>query len=323
MWLYVSYCILCSAVTFVLLVSALRMKIARRTAERRERRYARRYMQMITGSMLNGESVPMARFPMCERSGAKAVLAQLLAAASASTCAGEPAGAVRRMVAANGIEGWLLRRVRHSHGYTRARYLAMLSALPVSHTTAEYLRRYSSDKERLIRFRTMLVEIAAEPSSAVRALSAYPYPMTHLEMAELTSMLRRGLLPLAYAPLLSSSNRNLRMLGLNIVRIFGITEAEYLLRNLLADDDATPESDEIHYETICVLVSLHLPVSHRRTVNRIRTLTPDARRALFRRLVSEGYSVAVLMRLADKEEHPYIESLAASYKRTLVCHFQM
>ena len=38
-------------------------------------------------------------------------------------------------------------------------------------------------------------------------------------------MLRRGLLPIAYEPLVGSPNRNLRMVGLGIVRQFGIEEA--------------------------------------------------------------------------------------------------
>ena len=319
MRIYVIYCFLCAAATLALLAGALWTKLSERAVRRRERRYARRYMQMITHRMLNGEAFPMCRFPMCDNRGAREVLARLLAAASSSTSFEEP-GAVRRIVAANGIEGWLLRRVRLSHGYRRAHYLAMLAALPVSHTTAEIVRRYSSEKLRCTRFRTMLVGIAAEPSAAVRLIGEFPFRLTHLEMAELTSMLRRGMLPLAYAPLLASDNINLRMLGLDIVRIFGIAEAEPLLLDILAGDDPSPEADGFRDEALYVLVSLHLPVSGRRVAERIRSMPAENRHALFRRLAAEGYSVDALMRLAADDELAYIESLAASYKRTLVCH---
>ena len=47
-------------------------------------------------------------------------------------------------------------------------------------------------------------------------------------------MLRRGLLPIAYEPLVGSPNRNLRMVGLGIVRQFGIEEAERLLLAMVA-----------------------------------------------------------------------------------------
>ena len=311
------YCILCWVVAAMLLAASLLHRISLSAAARRERRFAKRYMHIITSGILDGEGIPMARFPMCERRGAREVLARLLAEASSSTFFEEP-GAVRRMVAANGVEGWLLRRIRHSRGYVRARYLAMLSSLPVSHSTAACIDRFSSSRDRFTLFRTMLVRIAAEPSSAVRLLSEFPYPLTHFEMAELTSMLRRGLLPLAYAPLLVSENRNLRMLGLNIVRLFGITESEHRLLAILSDEDVRDE--EFRDETVYILASLHLSVSRNAVVEHIRSMKPERRRALFRRLASEGYSVAALMRLAEGEEQLYIESLVASYKRTLVCH---
>lgn len=312
---WVAYCLACAAVTVLLLAAALVYKVSERGRERRERRYARRFMQMIAARMLEGESTPMDGFPMCERRGAKAVLARLLSAASASTYADEPA-VIRRIVAANGIEGWLLRRVKHSRGYVRARYLAMLSSLPVSRTTAECIRRLTAGDDRRSLFHTMLVTIAADPKSAVGILDKYPWPLTRFEMAELTAMLRRGLLPLAYAPLLESENRNLRMLGLDIIRIFGIAESEHRLLAMIADGGT---SDELRDEAVHTLVALHLPVSRHTVAECIRSMPAEKRGELFRRLIREGYSAAALADIADGEELEYVESLAASYKRTLVC----
>lgn len=313
------YCILCAATTVIMLTCALLRKLSETAAERHERRYARRFMQIIAARMLGNEGFPMARFPMCERRGAKEILAGLLATASSTTCIDEP-GAVRRIMAANGIEGWLLRRVKHSRGYVRARYLSMLAALPVSRSTADYLRRCCSSGGSHTRFRTMLVAIAADPRSAVRLIAEYPQPLNPMETAELTSMLQRGMLPLAYAPLLESANRNLRMLGLNIVRACNICEAEHRLLGMIADGESVP--DECRDEAIETLVALHLPVFHRTVTDRIRSMPQDRRRALFRRLVAEGYSAAALNRIAEGEELSYIESFAASYKRSLVCHSQ-
>lgn len=320
MWLYISYCIVCAAASIVLLCGALLVRLSEKAAVRRERRFARQYMQMITHRLLEREAIPMAGFPMSDSRGAREVLARLLAAASSSTFFEEP-GAVRRMVAANGIEGWLLRRVKHSRGYRRTHYLALLSALPVSHATAECIRRCTAGTDRHTLFRTMLVGIAADPQSAVQLLSGYPYDMTPLEMAELTSMLRRGLLPLAYAPLLASPNRNLKMLGLNIVRIFGIAESECRLLELVAAGG--PSADEVRCEALHIIVSLHLPVSRSPVADCIRVMGAADRRALFRHLASEGYSVETIARLARDDEQPYVESLTASYKRTLVCHSPM
>ncbi|MCH5329814.1 MAG: hypothetical protein J1E04_02525 [Alistipes sp.] len=312
-----AYCILCAITALLFAVAALCRHLALRAERRNERRFARQYMNLIAQRMLDPDGVPMSQFPMCERRGARKVLARLLTAAS-SACFEEPA-ALRRMAAANGIEGWLLRKVRLSHGYNRARYLAMLSTLPVSPPTAEYISRYGSHSDRRTAFKTMLVTIASDPAETVRILMRFPHTLTPLEMAELTAMLRRGLLPIAYAPLLGSQNRNLRMLGLNIVRIFGITESEQLLLQLLADSNPHPEACRFRDETVYVMMSLHLPVSRRQTAAHIRSMSPLSRRALLRRLAAEGYSVTALTRLAQEDEQHYAETLAASYKRTLVC----
>lgn len=314
MWVYIVYCILAVAASAVLLAGALVGHLRDEAHRLSESRYARRYMEMITARMLDGESVPMVRFPMCGCRGAREVLARLLAEAAVSTSPSDPA-AVRRMVAANGVEGWLLRRVRLSHGCNRSRYMAMLSSLPVSRTTAECVRRYSDDGGCRMRFRTMLVAIAAEPSAAFKLIGDYPAKLTRLEMAELTSMLCRGMVPLAYAPMLASQNRNLQMLGLNIVRIFGAAEAECRLLEIVSESES-----EVCDEAIDVMAVLHLPLQYRSVVHRIRSMSACARRSLFRRLASEGYSVDALVRLAASGERRYAESLAASYKRTLVCH---
>lgn len=309
-----AYCIACLVVSAALCVWSAAFGLSQRLERRCERAFAHRYMNMITARMLDGDSVPMARFPMCGRRGARAVLARTLATASASTCC-DGICALRRMVAANGIEGWLLHRVRRSGGYVRARYLAMLSALPISCTTAAYVQRYAASKNPHIRFRTLLTAIAADPSSSVRMLAAYPSALTPFEMAELTAVLRRGLLPLACDPLLLSPGLNLRMLGLNIVKVFGVTETEHLLLDLMARDDAAG----LHGRIVDVLVSLHLPVGRRAVAAYVRSMRASERRMLFRRMASEGYSAEAIMRLADRGETAYVESIVASYKRSLVC----
>lgn len=51
------------------------------------------------------------------------------------------------------------------------------------------------------------------------------------------AVLRRGMLPIAYEPLIGSPSRNLRIVGLNIVRQFGIEEAERLLLRIVSGDE--------------------------------------------------------------------------------------
>ena len=313
------YVLLCAAAALTMSGCALAMSLSRRVRRRRERRYSRPFIRLVAARMLHGDTSPMARFPMCSSRGARAVLARLLAAASASTCFEEPA-AVRRMMTANGIESWLLRRVKHSRGYVRAHYLALLASLPVSRATADCICRCTARDNRCAMFRAMLVAVAADPSAAVRLVGRFPYPLTHLEMAELTSMLRRGMLPLAYEPLLASPHRNLLMLGLNIVRTFGIAESEHLLDGIIAGRDASPAGAEVRREALEVVVALHLSVLRPPVASYIRSMKAPQRRSLMRRMAAEGYSAETLLGLARSSERPYAESLAASYKRSLAWH---
>lgn len=309
---YALYCTAGAVAAAALLAVAGVHAAERRFRRRCENRYARRYMHIVISRLLDGDA-PMDRFPMSGRRGADRVLARTLAAASSSVCF-EDMYAVRRMVAANGTEGWLLRRIKRTHGYVRAHYLAMLSSLPVSQTTARCVSRYARSRNRHIRFRTMMVGIASDPSSAMRLLGEYPDSLTPFEMAELSAMLRRGILPLACDPLLNSPRRNLRMLGLNIVRIFGISESESRLIDII-----THETDAgFRSEAVYALVSLHLPVARPEIVPYVRTMSICERNALLRHLAREGYSVSTLETLADEAERPYAEALAASYKRSLV-----
>lgn len=312
--LYVSFCLLCLLLTCVMGMLGTARRFAGRRAERSERLFAARYMRMVTARMLDTEGAPMSRFPLIERRGAREVLARALSSAAMSTCF-DDTGAVRRMSVANGIESWLLRRIRHSFGYVRARYMSMLSALPVSRATADVVHRYATAGNRHVRFRSMMIRISSDPLSAIRELSRYPHRLTPFEMNELTAMLRRGLLPIAFDPLLTSGSDNLRMLGMNIVRIFGIAESEYRLLEIVAFD----ECDDFRDEALYTIISMHLPVTRSNIVERVRSMSLPARRSLCRRLADEGYSVPVLVEIAGSDEAAYAEALAASYKRSLVC----
>ena len=67
-----------------------------------------------------------------------------------------------------------------------------------------------------------MTRLAFDPTMALRLVGEFARPFTVYEVSEVMATLRRGVLPVAYEPLLDSSDRNLRIVGLNIVRQFGI-----------------------------------------------------------------------------------------------------
>ena len=212
-----------------------------------------------------------------------------------------------------GLDAWLLRRTARSRGYRRARGLLLLSRLPVGAAAADCAARYAASRNRYVRFQSLMVRLAAAPSTALRLMAEYPEPFSACEVGEIMAVLRRGMLPIAYEPLIGSPSRNLRIVGLNIVRQFGFEEAERLLLRIVSGD----EDPELVREARYTLCALRRPLTRRAVSGRLSAMPPAERKALLRYVVAEGYSPGPLRRLLDERERPYYESLVQTYKRSL------
>ncbi len=284
-----------------------------RQLKRFERLLSQRYMRIVTAIMLSEEQLPM-RFPMINHRGAKETLVRVLVAVAQSIY-GPDIAIIGAIVAGNGLDEWLLRKVRRSRGFVRAHYLSLLAALPLSSEIVGRLSAYSTDRNRFVRFYTLLVRIGGDASSALRALAEYEMPLTGFEIVEIVALLRRGLLPVACEPLLVSSNRNLQIVGINIVREFGIEE----VRPMLLEIAASNRDREVAQEALYALVDMHSSLTHRKIAYSVRHLADVERRQLCHRLAYEGYSASLLGYLFGGREQDYAELLVATYKRRIVC----
>lgn len=312
-----TYMIFSAVLAVALLVTVLAVvvhRVGRLRAERVGALLQRRYMRIVTMMMTDGRHAG-SRFPMIGRPGAKEVLARVLVLVASSSYGADRA-LLERLVAENGVDRWLLRRVRLTGGYTRARYLSLIASLPVGPHVVKRVSRYAQSRNRYVRFYTLMVRVVSDPSQALKTMAGYREPFTGFEVAEIMAMLRRGLFPVAYGPLLESPVRNLRVIGLNIVRQFGIEEAERALLRMVGNDPVS----ELCHEAIYTLASMHLPITRREIVRRVWSMDRGERKALCRRLAREGYSVAALGRLFDNDETRYVDSLVSSYKRSIACN---
>ena len=209
-----TYMIFSAVLAVALLVTAVAVvayRAGRLRAERVGALLQRRYMRIVT------------------------VLARVLVLVASSSYGADRA-LLERLVAENGVDRWLLRRVRLTGGYTRARYLSLIASLPVGPHVVKRVSRYARSRNRYVRFYTLMVRVVSDPSQALKTMAGYREPFTGFEVAEIMAMLRRGLFPVAYGPLLESPVRNLRVIGLNIVRQFGIEEAERALLRMVGND---------------------------------------------------------------------------------------
>lgn len=275
------------------------------------RRLRTKYLHIVMLTLLSGEaSVP--RFPLLHRAGARRLLAETVAGVIGTTYGLDtaPLGSIVRHY---GLDEWALRRVRRSAGYRRARALALLAHLPVDTVVTERTARYVRSRNPYVRFYALMARLAADPTKALRLMADYPSSFAPSEVAEIMVVLRRGMLPIAYEPLLASEQENLRRVGLAIVRQFGIEEAgQQLLR--IAAQDALPE---LGCEALYTLCSMRQPLQRREAARRIASLRASQRKALLRCMAAEGYSPSELDLLFDGQELPYYHSLVQSYKRSL------
>ena len=220
------YAMFAAAGTFALLslLGAAELRARRRRC--RDAALRAKYLRIVMLYLLAGEG-PAPRFPMIRRAGARLLLVETVAGLAGVTY-GLDAAPLRRIVAEYGLDAWLLRRTARSRGYRRARCLLLLSRLPVGAAASDCAARYAASRNRYVRFQSLMVRLEADPSTALRLMAEYPEPFSACEVGEIMAVLRRGMLPIAYEPLIGSPSRNLRIVGLNIVRQFGIEEAERL-----------------------------------------------------------------------------------------------
>ena len=288
--LLIAYTALAALATAALLAALCISELRARRRSGRDTVLRSRYLRILMLYLLSGAG-PVPRFPMIRRAGARRLLAETVAGLTGVTC-GLDAAPLRRVVAAYGLDRWLLGRIRLASGCRRARGLMLLARLPLDEAVAARAARYVRSRNRWVRFQALMVQLSADPSTALRLMAEYPAPFSACEVGEILILLRRGMLPIAYGPLVESPCRNLR---------------------IVAGDDAP----ELGREALYTLCTLRRPLTRRRVGRRLTAMSPAERKALMRYMAAEGYSPGLLRRLFDARERSYCESLVQSYKRSL------
>lgn len=306
------YSVLAAVVALYLLGAALRVRLGRRRRPWQEA-LEQKYLRMVVHALMSGNGC-IVHFPQIGRARARLLLAEVISGVVTSTY-GLDMELLRGIVTRCGLDVSLLRRVRLARGYRRAYYLSLLAVLPVGETALREVGRFGRDRNRYVRFYALMTQLAYDPAMSLKLIAEYPPPLSAYEISEIMALLRRGVLPVAYGPLVVSENRNLRALGLAIVRQYGIEEAERQLLRIVGD----VEGQELSREALFILCSLRRPLARRAVVRRVARMNRTERRALLRHMAFEGYAAEALPRFFNAEERPYYESLVSSYKRCLVC----
>lgn len=226
-----------------------------------------------------------------------------------------PKELIRPLSSELGLDHLLLRELARANNSGKAKILNTLSAIPLERSTTEHLSPYLYSHDRHIRIAALVAMLAAAPAMAIHTIAELPYRLAPYDLSRIVALLRRGLLPIAYEPLLASDNTNLLMLGIAIVRNFGIEIADRHLYRIVSEQ----HSPAVIREAIYTLASLGSTLEQQPIIEKLAAMPPIHRRELCHHLGSEGYSATALRGLFSKGELQHSEPLINSYKRNLTC----
>ena len=297
-----------SATAILSLVMMVAVRMARRSARTEPPR--NRYIKQIT-LLLNAEQKRQ-HCIMAHSARRRLALAEAIHTVVSHTY-GNDTEPLREVVEQNNLAHFLLRRVQRTRGARRAHMLMLMSTLPLHRISLQEISRYTRSTNADVRISALVLMLAANPTLAIRTIGGLDFLLSPFDIAGIMALLRRGVLPIAYEPLLGSDNRNLRMLGLAIVRAFGIEIAEKRLHHIVVSE----RRPTIFCEAIYTLASLGRPLHHAGIRQRLDEMSSDERRRLCRHLSVEGYSLNTVRHLFTESESLYAEILINSHKRAL------
>lgn len=302
----------------LLLIAIISIEIVITLDKMRERRHKRQlrlsesYIRQITKILFADECLEI--YPQPNNTIRRTALAEAIYLTLSHTY-GNDYTIIRELARRYRLDIFLQQRIRWSYGYQRAHTLMLLSAIPSNYSSTYLLRRYLRSHNNDIRTAALLAALATHPSKAIATIASISFKLSPLDIFRIIGLLRRGLFPIAYEPLLMSSNRNLKMLGMAIVRSFGIGIADKHLQYIIST-----ESDyEIIHEAIYTISTLGRPLRHNKVRERISHMPQRRRKQLCRHLTKAGYSLSVIRCIFSAKETLYSEAIIKSFKRSLTC----
>lgn len=273
------------------------------------------YLSILNRHLLEGGDLSSG-FPLIDRRYSRLILATIVARLGAVTY-GYDRSVLAAVVRRYALDRLLMQQASFSFGMRRVQWLhtfAMIdSAEGVYRRT---LRRFGRSRNRYMSLCMTLAALNHNPERSIAILAERRMPLSTFDLSEVLMMLKRGLIPVAYQPLLRSEYKNVRMLGLCIVRYFGVTEAEDDIVATISSADS-----EVASSALFTLCALRLRLDRNEVRHASQRMNEDERRAWYRHLAAEGYSSRAIAKVLPANEQPqlreYVEQTVASYKRCL------
>ncbi|MFI3317532.1 MAG: hypothetical protein SNF93_08340 [Rikenellaceae bacterium] len=213
------------------------------------------------------------------------------------------------------LSDFLIEKSRHARGAKQIYLLSMLSKIPLEHFDLELLEPYTHSKDRLIRLFALLATINADRKNILRHIASYPFCLNPFELSQLLAMLRQGALTVAYQPMLAFDSVNVKMVGIAVVRHFGIDEAEGELRKIIDLSD----HKELRRQALYALASMRLLLCTPTIAQFVKGFSNLEHQRFLRYLACEGYAQGVIDFFAWQSEAQYLQSFINSHKVKIEC----
>ncbi len=212
------------------------------------------------------------------------------------------------------IDHLMLCKILRRRGAHRTSQFWKLTNLPYAAAVVEYVEGFvvmGTDAD----FCAMAALVSSHPDRAMQYIARYTPPLSLYEVAVLVAYLRRIGTSIAYTPLLTSTNRNLQMIGIYVSHHFEIADAEPHLQRLVESED-----EEVAYLALLTICTIRGDISARRVGVALSRLRPHQRNAFLLRAVQCCYSLRACAHHLSREERTRFTQRQNSYKCKIVCN---
>lgn len=307
-----TYIILVALGTIITAIMLRRAEATHLASDSRAYRHKRFYIRQVVNLLQDESRVPMRI--VATTTAERIALCEAIYIVRSHTYGTDPS-LLDHTIEENRLERLLLRRINLTAGCKRARWIMLMSCIPLGEKSIARLEQLIYSSNQAVRIAALTTLLAATPQMTIRRIMSLRYRLSPLDISRIISLLRRGIIPIAYEPLLQSKEYNLQMLGIAIVRNFGIDIADRHLHDIISSSS----DNLIVREAIWALSSLGRPLGRAKIRQRMERMSDNERKSFCRHLANEGYSVQALRTLFSEREMHYAEILIKSYKRDLIC----
>ncbi len=252
------------------------------------------------------------QFPHARRAQHRDILSQTIHNILSHTY-GCDSKALQQTIMCSHLNEHLLKRLFSATTFNKYITLSQLTSTINTTTDTSALQELLHSHDHNLRIGALMALLAAKPSGSMQILSSIDFNLQPIDIQRIIALIRRGKISVVLEPLFENNNRNLKLLGMALVRSFGICIVDKHLYQIINED----KDPILIFDAIYTLTHLKRPLKHTLIKGGIATMSEQQRKRLCRHLSVEGYSIQSINAILSPPESLYAKRLITSYKRLL------